>query len=169
MKQMLALVDGLGHGRRSAGEGAAGSEPLPAAATRLGRRAPERVSGEDEERDVTWAKLMIAKRLRKYKRSYRKAKLNERVGNISWLFNPLQRSWRACSIGIITFVRFCEAVCWATEHSWRRKLIMATSKLPWLILPKLYVIERLRAPRVAPLGKVLPQKYQDPYTPEMVV
>lgn len=60
MKQMLALVDGLGHGRRSAGEGAAGSEPLPAAATRQGRKAPERVSGEDEERDVTWAKLMIA-------------------------------------------------------------------------------------------------------------
>jgi hypothetical protein len=46
---------------------------------------------------------------------------------------------------------------------------MATSKLPRLMLPKLYVTERLKAPRVAPLGIEFGLKYHDPYTPEMVV
>ena len=47
--------------------------------------------------------------------------------------------------------------------------MIATIRLPRLILPKLYVRARLRAPRVAPLGKLLlPMKYQEPYTPEIV-
>jgi hypothetical protein len=46
--------------------------------------------------------------------------------------------------------------------------MMATSKLPRLILPKLYVTERLKAPRVAPFDGLLGLKYHAPYTPEMV-
>jgi hypothetical protein len=46
--------------------------------------------------------------------------------------------------------------------------MMATSKLPRLILPKLYVMARLKAPRVAPLGMAFGAKYQEPYTPEIV-
>jgi hypothetical protein len=62
-----------------------------------------------------------------------------------------------------------DALRWAAEQIWRRNWMMATSKLPRLILPKLYVTERLKAPRVAPLGIALGLKYHDPYTPEIVV
>lgn len=40
----------------------------------------------------------------------------------------------------------------------------ATIKLPSDIDPKLYVTDLLKAPRVAPWGKLLLQKYQEPYT-----
>jgi hypothetical protein len=42
--------------------------------------------------------------------------------------------------------------------------MMATSKLPRLMLPKLYVKARFKAPRVAPLGNFSPSglKYQEP-------
>ena len=48
-------------------------------------------------------------------------------------------------------------------------MIRATNKLLKLMLPKLYVKDRLRAPRVAPRGKLREQKYHDPYTPEVAV
>ena len=42
--------------------------------------------------------------------------------------------------------------CWAIEQAWRRSWTMATKRDPKLMLPKLYVKERLNAPLVAALG-----------------
>ena len=57
----------------------------------------------------------------------------------------------------------------ATEQACRSNWMMATSRLPRLIEPKLYVKALRAAPRVAPFGGLLGAKNHAPYTPEIVV
>lgn len=61
----------------------------------------------------------------------------------------------------------CEAFCCAIEQSCLRQLMRATIRLPKLMLPKLYVKARFKAPVVGPFGMLFGQKYHEPYTPEM--